>query len=71
LSFPFAVGGAVIVEQIFNYPGTGLLFFNAATAQDYPVLLGVTLIVGIATVVGNLLADIAYSLADPRIRQAT
>lgn len=68
LSLPFAVAGAVVVEQVFNYPGMGLLFFNAATDQDYPVLLGVTVVVGIATTVGNLLADISYSIADPRIR---
>jgi peptide/nickel transport system permease protein len=70
LSLPFAVGGAVIIEQIFNYPGMGLLFFTAATDQDYPVLLGVTLIVGLSTAAGNLLADIAYGLADPRVRAA-
>lgn len=71
LSLPFAVAGAVIIEYIFNYPGMGLLFFTAATDQDYPVLLGVTLIVGLATTAGNLLADIAYNVADPRIRVAT
>jgi peptide/nickel transport system permease protein len=70
LSLPFAVGGAVIIEQIFNYPGMGLLFFTAATDQDYPVLLGVTLIVGLSTAAGNLLADITYGLADPRVRAA-
>jgi peptide/nickel transport system permease protein len=70
LSLPFAVAGAVIIEDIFNYPGMGLLFFTAATNQDYPVLLGVTLVVGLATTTGNLLADIAYGLADPRIRAA-
>jgi len=68
LSLPFAVAGAVVLEQVFNYPGMGLLFFNAATAQDYPVLLGVTLVVGLATTLGNLLADVAYSIADPRIK---
>ena len=71
LSLPFAVSGAVIIEYIFNYPGMGLLFFTAAIDQDYPILLGVTLVVGLATVVGNLLADIAYSIADPRIRVGT
>ena len=50
---------------MFNYPGVGLLFFNAATCQDYPVLLGVVLIVGVATVVGSLLADIATPCSTP------
>jgi peptide/nickel transport system permease protein len=49
----------------------GLLFFDAATHHDFPVLLGSTLIVGVATVVGSLLADIGYALLDPRIRYAS
>jgi len=68
LSAPGIVAGAVIAEQVFNYPGMGLLFFQAATSHDYPILLASTLVVGIATVVGNLVADILYSLLDPRIR---
>ncbi|WNI16268.1 ABC transporter permease [Actinacidiphila sp. ITFR-21] len=68
LSAPGIVSGAVIAESVFNYPGMGLLFYQAATSKDYPVLLGSTLVVGVATVAGSLLADIAYSLLDPRIR---
>ena len=68
LSLPFVFAGTLISEQIFNYPGMGLLFYNAAVARDYPVLLGVTLVVGAATVVGSLLADICYALLDPRVR---
>lgn len=68
LSAPGIVAGAVIAESVFNYPGMGLLFYQAATSKDYPILLGSTLVVGVATVVGSLLADIAYSLLDPRIR---
>ncbi|SEG91803.1 peptide/nickel transport system permease protein [Actinacidiphila yanglinensis] len=68
LQAPAIVTGAVIAESVFNYPGMGLLFYQAATSKDYPVLLGSTLVVGVATVVGSLLADIAYSLLDPRIR---
>ena len=67
LSAPGVVAGAVIAEEVFNYPGMGLLFFQAATSHDYPILLGSTLVVGIATVLGNLAADTAYSLLDPRI----
>ncbi len=67
LTLPAIVSGAVIVETVFNYPGMGLLFWNAAQSRDYPVLLGVTLVVGIATVVGSLLADLLYAFADPRI----
>ncbi len=68
LSLPDIVAGALIAESIFNFPGMGLLFWQSALAHDYPVLLGATLIVGIATVVGNLLADVAYGVLDPRIR---
>jgi len=68
LSAPGIVAGAVIAEEVFNYPGMGLLFFQAATSHDYPILLASTLVVGIATVAGNLVADIIYSLLDPRIR---
>lgn len=68
LSLPFILTGTLITERVFNFPGMGLLFYNAAVTQDYPVLLGVTLVVGAATVVGSLLADLCYALLDPRIR---
>jgi peptide/nickel transport system permease protein len=68
LSAPNVVAGAVIAESVFNYPGMGLLFYQAATSKDYPIMLGSTLVVGVATVLGSLFADIAYSLLDPRIR---
>jgi peptide/nickel transport system permease protein len=68
LTFPNIVAGAVIAESVFNYPGLGLLFLQSATSKDYPVLLGATLIIGAATVVGNLAADVAYGVLDPRIR---
>jgi peptide/nickel transport system permease protein len=67
LSLPFILSGTLITEEVFNFPGVGLLFFNAATSQDYPVLLGVVLVVGVATVVGSLLADVSYALLDPRV----
>ena len=68
LSLPFILSGTLITEQVFNYPGVGLLFFTAATQQDFPVLLGVVLVVGAATVLGSLLADVAYAVLDPRVR---
>jgi peptide/nickel transport system permease protein len=71
LTFPNIVAGAVIAETVFNYQGMGLLFFQAATSHDYPVLLGTTLVIGAATVVGNLAADVAYSMLDPRIRHGS
>jgi peptide/nickel transport system permease protein len=68
LSIPYIFSGALIVEELFNYPGMGLLFWNAAESRDYPVVIGVALVVALATVIGNLLADLLYALADPRIR---
>jgi peptide/nickel transport system permease protein len=68
IALPFIFAGTLISEEVFNYPGMGLLYYNAAVARDYPVLLGVTLVVGAATVVGSLLADICYALLDPRVR---
>lgn len=68
LSLPAIFGGALVTEAVFNYPGMGLLFWDAAQRRDFPVLLGVTTIVAVATVVGNLLADIGYAVADPRVR---
>jgi peptide/nickel transport system permease protein len=55
---------------VFNYPGLGLLFFNSLGTADYQVLLAYTLIGAVLTVVGNLIADVALTVADPRIRIA-
>ncbi len=68
LSLPAIVSGALIVENVFNYPGMGLLTVQSAFNDDIPVVLGTTLVITIATVIGSLLADILYAVADPRIR---
>jgi len=68
LSFPNVIAGAVIAEEVFNYPGMGLLMYQASTSHDFPILLGCTLIIGVATVAGSLAADIAYAVLDPRVR---
>jgi peptide/nickel transport system permease protein len=68
LSLPGILSGALITESIFNYPGMGMLYWQSALSQDYPVLLGVTLVVSVGTVVGSLIADVLYAVADPRIR---
>jgi peptide/nickel transport system permease protein len=70
LTLPAIVGGAIITETVFNYPGMGLLTTNAATQNDVPLLLGTTFIAAVATVVGNLIADILYAVVDPRVRYA-
>jgi peptide/nickel transport system permease protein len=68
LSLPWLFTAGLVIEQIFNYPGTGLLFFTSAQSQDYPVELGITIVIALTTVLGNLLADLAYAVLDPRIR---
>jgi len=68
LSLPYTISGAVITESVFNYPGMGLLIWNAATAHDFPVLLGSVIALATVTVVGSLLADVLYAVADPRVR---
>lgn len=68
LSLPLIVSGAVIVEDLFNYPGMGLLIVQAAENTDIPTVLGTTLVITVAVVVGSLLADILYVIVDPRIR---
>jgi peptide/nickel transport system permease protein len=70
LTLPAIVGGAVITETVFNWNGMGLLTTNAATHNDVPVLIGTTLVAAVATVLGNLLADLLYVVADPRVRYA-
>jgi peptide/nickel transport system permease protein len=70
LTLPAIVGGAIITETVFNYPGMGLLTTNAATQNDVPLLIGTTFVAAIATVVGNLIADLLYAVADPRVRYA-
>jgi peptide/nickel transport system permease protein len=70
LSIPNLLAGNLITEQVFNYQGLGLLFFNSLNNVDYPVLLAYTLVGAILTVVGNLVADVALTVADPRIRLA-
>jgi peptide/nickel transport system permease protein len=66
LSFPYIFTGGVIVESVFNYPGLGWLMWRSALSQDYPVLIAIVLIIGLLTVIGNLLADIVNGLLDPR-----
>jgi peptide/nickel transport system permease protein len=68
LSIPALLAGNLIAESVFNYNGLGFLFYNSLQTEDYPVLLAYTLVGAILTVAGNLIADIALSVADPRIR---
>jgi peptide/nickel transport system permease protein len=68
ISIPGILTFGLIIEQLFNFPGVGLAYFNAAVNGDYPVVFGITVLVAMATVVGNLIADVAYAVLDPRVR---
>ncbi|WP_116198509.1 ABC transporter permease [Amycolatopsis circi] len=65
---PVVFGGSLVVESMFNYPGIGLLFWTATRTADFPVLLGVVLVIAVATVLGSLLADLIQLAIDPRVR---
>jgi peptide/nickel transport system permease protein len=68
LQLPALLAGAVITEQIFEWPGMGRLTIEAINQRDYPVLMGITLITALLVAAGNLLADLTYAYIDPRIR---
>lgn len=68
IAIPDLFGGALIIEQIFTYPGMGKLGFDSAIGKDYPVVMGITLVAGGLVIMGNLVADVLYGLMDPRIR---
>jgi peptide/nickel transport system permease protein len=68
LSVPGLIGGSVIFETIFSIPGMGQLFYGGVMARDYPLVMGILVIGAGLTLVGNLLADVGYAVADPRIR---
>jgi len=64
------IGGTILIEKIFGWPGLGLLTFNAAVNEDIPLIVGITLCGCVLVVLGNLLADVLYRVMDPRVREA-
>ena len=68
LQLPVIIGGAIFIEVVFNYPGMGLAFYNAALATDITFMLAITVLTTLVTILGNLLADVGYALLDPRVR---
>lgn len=65
-----AVGGAIFIESVFNWPGMGLLLIDAVETRDYPVIMGATLVIGACVIVVNILTDLTYAVIDPRIEVA-
>ncbi len=68
LMLPRLIGGAVITETVFGWPGMGRLAADAAFQRDYPLIMGITLVVSVIVILSNLLTDLMYSVIDPRIR---
>lgn len=69
LALGFIVGGTLVMEMVFSYPGIGLLLLNATNAKDYALMQGIFLVLVLAVLVANIIADIAYAILDPRTRQ--
>ncbi len=67
LALPFLLGGAVLIETVFAWPGMGLLAVEAVSGRDYPVILATSMIAATLVILGNLLADVTYVLVDPRV----
>jgi peptide/nickel transport system permease protein len=68
LRMPALIGGSVLIESVFNYPGIGLTMVSATKGLDYPLLMGGVLVTGVVVLLSNLVVDVAYGVADPRIR---
>jgi peptide/nickel transport system permease protein len=70
LNIGFVLGGAVVIETVFSWPGLGLLTYQSINSLDYPVIQGVFIVASVAVIAFNLIADIAYGYLDPRVREA-
>ncbi|MFT4107347.1 MAG: ABC transporter permease [Lacrimispora sp.] len=68
MMIPFLVGGAVVTEQIFAWPGLGSLMVLSITSRDYPTIMGITVFIAAAVLIGNIIVDLIYGLLDPKIR---
>ncbi len=68
MMIPFLVGGAVVTEQIFSWPGLGSLMVLSINSRDYPMIMGITVFIAAAVLIGNIIVDLIYGLLDPKIR---
>lgn len=68
LQIPSLFAGAMITERIYNWPGIGKVVLQAIYVRDYPLFLGYTMLITVLTILANILADVLYGIADPRIR---
>ena len=68
MEIPLLIGGAVVTEQVFSWPGIGNLMIKSIDRRDYPVVMGITVLVAVAVLIFNILTDLIYGVLDPRIR---
>ena len=68
MEIPSLFGGSIVVEQVFSWPGLGLMTMNAVLQRDYPVIMAMCLLTAVVVLVTNLVTDILYALADPTVR---
>ncbi|MFD1176565.1 ABC transporter permease [Paenibacillus puldeungensis] len=68
LDLPILVGGAALTENVFNWPGMGRFYVEAANSREYSVLMAITVVTALVVIIGNLLADILYAIVDPRVK---
>ena len=68
LSIPEVVGAAVVTESVFSWPGLGLMLTEAVNQRDFLLIMGITILLATVVLIANLVADVAYGFADPRIR---
>lgn len=68
LDLPFLIGGAIVTESIFAWPGMGMLFLESLDRADYPVLMGILMLIAVLVVGSQLITDLLYSTLDPRVR---
>lgn len=69
LSLPTLIGGAVVIERVFTWPGLGTLMVNSIDGRDYPAIMGITVVISAVVLIGNMIVEILYSVLDPRIRK--
>jgi peptide/nickel transport system permease protein len=68
LTIPALLGGAIVTETIFSWPGMGLLFIDSISRADYPVMIGIVFLLSSFILIFNIIADVSYAIIDPRIR---
>ena len=68
LSIPTLIGGTVVIEQVFSWPGLGTLMVFSIQSRDYPTIMGITVVVAFVVMIGNMLIELLYGVLDPRIR---